>query len=516
MSSSFDWTQFEEEPQETFDWNRFEEDVPPSKSLSGLPSGRPGLLVKAGRTLKKDWKKLTPELPVAGLQALEAPAHLPQLVAKAASGFLGEPSKPQHEFSDWRANIPVRRGKLPSELVAEKVREGYSEEEKEGAQAIADLMSMVMPVPLGKEIGTRSPDLMKARLSPPKQIRGTEKFDSGLTKPRAVKAAHPQRAIVTPGAQEKLIKGLEREASGLVRESASKHIPAFKQIEEGVEFFPRYRQEVGELKAMAERFNPEIDITPLSKFIGEKVESFRGIPRPHEDARMILRDLKSFRRNPPQDLKSLYRTLRSNNRKRERIFERARIHGKLKEYDSFLAELNNSIIDSIRSTLPKDSAWLNKLESTNKQFHDYMNGQEVMRKLEPILGKDIDTASFRKLAHDQAKQKKLLLHSGKKGGEELIQIAKDLDEAVNAVKSMTAKEWSKFDEYLGLSFLIPGVKKISIPALLVRAPHYARRAYGYWLSRPSKIKYYDDALKAIASKDLDSYKMAAEKLKEPD
>ena len=182
----------------------------------------------------------------------------------------------------------------------------------------------------------------------------------------------------------------------------------------------------------------------------------------------------------------------------------------LKEYDDFLGAYNSAIEESIASTLPAGSPWFRKFKENNETFSKYKNAEDTLSQLEPILRSDVDSTSLRKLAFDKKKQAKLRLKMGKQGADEVIQIGKDLQSAIDGMKRMSAKEVSVLDAAFPLAIIIPGAGKA---LTLTKAANWSRRAYGYVLSKPASRKYLDEAIKAVAKNDLSAYKTATNELK---
>lgn len=470
--------------------------------------GTVGAGLKAGA---KSPKQALKEIPGAAARVIEAPFHLPQIIAGAASKILGQPEAPQPRETFLSHFIPPEKSPTPADYVAEAGRRGLGEEERGEAEDISELEQLLFPIPGARKIPTPKSALgfieKRAKKVP-------ETFQSGLIKPRATEARFAKAGIITPGRQESVIKSLDQQARELTKASAEKAVPLVKQIQEGKNIRGGYQERFGSLKKMAEKANPEIDITPLADFMEESSAKFRNIPSPHADAKLIISEGKKFRKKVPGDLDSLLRTYRSNNRKIERITERARIHGKLEEYDEFLKSQNKAIAKSIEKTLPENSPWVKEFKTLNKEFTEIRNAEETSKMLKSALGEEFDSRSFQKLGIDSIKQKKLQLRMGKEGADEVIQISKDLKKAIDGIKRMPAREYSKFEAALPISFLIPGMGKVVGGAVtLYKLSKLARRGYGWYLSRPAKRKAMDSALNAISKGDLQAYKEAALELK---
>lgn len=341
----------------------------------------------------------------------------------------------------------------------------------------------------------------------PKKIKET--LPSGLTKTKAVDSKLAKFGKVSPERQKIAISGLDKEAANLTKKSINEHLPLSKKIEEGFDFGKDYEKRFGLLKNVTEQYNPKIDVSPLSKFLAEKVDSYSGIPSLHAEAKKILTDVSQFHKNPQDSLKNLVKIYRSNNRKQKSIFETAQLKGKQKEYSDFLKEYNSHISQSIGESLGKDSPWYKEFINLNKEYSQYLNTEKTLNALAPILGKRAKASDLEKLAFNKSAQDKIALSMGKKGAEEVIQISKDLKLAREALKSIPKSKWHGWEKAAMLSLFVPGTHGI-IPAFgAYKAYEAGRRGLGWLLSTPSIRREYGNVLKAIASGDKKSYATAA-------
>lgn len=435
--------------------------------------------------------------------------QLPVAAAKALEGFT----------SMFNPSNAINPGRSISEAASDYINKDLPEELKEGANDLADIESLFMVGGVGG-VGRQAAKTASKMKKPPRPINvGREEifeapsikstYKSGLTKLEAVNAPFAEKAIISPARQEKAIQGLEKETADLTRKAVEKHLPMSKKIEEGFDFEALFEKEFTDLKAAAEKYNPQINITPLSKYFSEIRERYRGIPELHSQAKKIKKEISSFQSNPQTGLKNLLRIRRSNGRKLNEIYERRLMTGKQQEYADFLTGMNRKIDEAIFSTLPEDSEWANKYKEMNSHYAQYQNTRKALEILEPVLGGRLDTSKLRQLPKNPKAQKKLKILMGEEGANEITQIGSDLNSAIDSVKKMSVAEYSKYDAALPLAYLLPGIGKGMTAA---RGIHYARRAYGFMLSQPSTRKAYDKALKAIAEHDLNGYKEAAKEI----
>ncbi len=369
------------------------------------------------------------------------------------------------------------------------------------------------------EIQNISKELSKTEKTPKKSAAIEEKllgeketFKSGLTKPAAVEAEHAGKGIITPERQKKAIKELNSEASELFSKSVEKNVPLTKQIKEGHDF--NFDEKFKELGTTASKANPTIDVTDVTEFINGSAKEYKGIPKEllHDEAKKVLKEVSIYRNQPQTEMKNLYKLFRINNKKRGRILEQRLLKGSQKEYEKFLTGLNKSIEKSFERTLGSDGVWIKEFKNLNKEYSQVQNAKHTLSQLEGVMNGEITRGKITRIATDTKTQKKLSAYMGKEAAEEIIQIAKDLKKATEAIKSIPAKELSAWDAILPLSAIIPGFQVPGGLAAAKKGLEFGRRGYGYYLTTPARRTSYDKVLKAIEHGDKTAYKEATKTL----
>lgn len=343
-----------------------------------------------------------------------------------------------------------------------------------------------------------------------------ERLPSGLTKPKAIGAQHTQKALLSPERQKKAIQSIDMEASHLAQKVVSKRLPQSEKILQGHDFEGEFADRFGQLEKAAKRANPEIDITDMTDFFTQARQKYAGIPSGLLDieGKKILNEIKVLRDRPQLQLKNLLKLYRLNNKKRSEIYERRFLTGKQKDYVKFLGDMNRSIVKSFERTFPEDSAWLNQFKQANADYSGYIGAQKTLNQLEPVLEAKASTRAIAGLAEDPRKQKKLALAMGKEGADEIIQIAKDMKLARDAIKGIPVKDLKAMDNIYPLGVFVPGIKIPGLAAGLKKGVDFGRRIYGYFLTTPAKRQVFDEAVKAIQKGDKAAYARATTKLKE--
>jgi len=372
----------------------------------------------------------------------------------------------------------------------------------ETGQSAAEAVGLGIPG-LAKAIGKGAVNLFKSPI---------QKLTSGITQPRALGAKFAEKAVVTPGQQEKAIQRLNKEASELTKQTIHKELPIAKQIEEGFNFEDRFEKRFGGLKSVAEKANPTIDITPISELMAKSAKEYKGIPKLHPEGAKVMSEIRAFRANPQTEMKKLLRTYRSNNKKIRNIYETSRLTGKQEEYVDFLVDYNRKIAKSFEGTLPKDSQWIKEFKDMNAEYKQYKDALKTLNHLEGVLGEKATPANIAKLADDKKFHQKLVLSMGEKGAGEVTQIAKDLKSATEAIKRIPAKELKWYEGYIPLSILIPGAKVLSGAYTVKKGLDFTRRGYGWFLSTSKRREVYNDLLKGLASDNRGQFAKAAEEM----
>ena len=366
-------------------------------------------------------------------------------------------------------------------------------------QNISEVVGMGLPGAIKSGV-EKAIKLVKA----PKEV-----LPSGLTKPAAVEAKYPEKAIISPKTQEKAISSLEKEASGLTKTIVEERLPVIKKIESGFDFTKDFEKKFGHIKEVAEKVNPEVDISPVKEFLSETREKYKGIPKLHEDALKIDKEIKAFSKSPQKEMNNLLKIYRSNVKKMNSIYETAHMTGKQKEYVDFLSDMNQSIASSFDKSFPQGTSlgnWARDFRRSNAEYKDYKKGLDTLGMLEGVLQGKLTPESLNKVATNKKTFQQLQMSLGKEGAAQVKQIAEDLTKAVESLKSIPAKKLDAFDAVAPLYYFVPVVGKVMT---LKKGTDFVRRAYGYYLSTPAKRAQYDNVLKSIVNRDLEAYSKSA-------
>lgn len=373
-------------------------------------------------------------------------------------------------------------------------------------QAIAEAVGSGVPGLL--ESGVKG--AVKAlRMGSKKEI---ERLPSGLPKTKAIEAKRPRLGHIAKETQEKAIAKVNKDASELAMKSLEKARPLISKIESGHDFEKAFEKGFGQLKAVAERSNPTIDITPLGDFLSESAKKYRGIPHLHAEGAKVAKEIKAFRDTPRTGMSDLLKIYRSNSQKVKTAFETALVSGKQKEYVDFLLDMNRNIVKSWETTLGEGSSWVKDFKALNAEYGGYKSALKGRELLEPIIGKNPTPAVLEKIASNPKAQTKLRIALGEKGAEEIVQLAKDQKLAIEAIKKIPVKEMNAWEKIAPLGIFIPGIEGIGSVVSVTKGVKLATRVYGNFLTTPQTRKQYNNVLKAIETKDLSAYKVAVSKL----
>ena len=570
MTTSFDWDKYAvkaaPEAKAAFDWNKYEKKEAPVKENIGRIAGQvatglanitpAGIATNLWQTfgtgealselneLQERLPQLRKEFPDMGLpenidtekymQAVKAASEsvpTPSNIGASIEKATGLPFNPKTDLDRKIRFISEIAGFKGSSL-PENIMSGLK------GQVATDLLQHAgvpkeAAEPLGLYYGLRevTPKINvtkqateevgaaaeKSPGAPPKPPAGgrppepeIERLPSGLSKPRAVEAKHINLAKISSESKAAAIHKLDEEASKLAQASVKKHLPISEAIEKGFDFEEHFEKNFGELKSLMERSKFDADITPIMDFFKKTQEKYRGIPSLHPEAVKIIKEIRRFKNNPQTNGGNLLRIYRSNNQKRNQAFETARLTGKQKEYVDFLGDMNRAISDSFERSMPKDGVWLKNFLRNNKDYAQYKGAQKTLSLLGPLLRGEITAGRIDALAHDPRWMKKLELSMGAEGAKEIVQIARDLKKATEAIKKIPRATLHKFEDIYSIGLLIPLIK---IPVAIKKGVDIAQKAYGNYLTSPAKRVALDESLKALANQDIVAYKEATDKLK---
>lgn len=342
-----------------------------------------------------------------------------------------------------------------------------------------------------------------------------KKYPSGITIPKAAEAEFAAQARLTPEMQEKAIKSIDAEAAKIARERLETRMPKIKQIEEGYDFKSAFEEGFSNLKKAAEKANPRVDVTDITEFLEGAQKKYAAFPKDllPEEYKKILKEVKALANRPQTRLNKLLDLFRLNNKKRSLIYETRFMKGKQRDYVDFLSGLNDSIVKSFERTLPEDSVWLNTFKRLNFDYSDYINSLQTKKILETILDANAKPSTIAKLAENQIAQKKLKMHMGEEASTEIIQLAKDMKAARQAIQNIPSKKIAEMQKIYPLGLLIPGFKIPAIGGMVKYGVDAVRRIYGWYLTTPARTKVFEEAVKAAKTGDVQTYKMATDKIK---
>lgn len=426
--------------------------------------------------------------------------ELPTAILKSAEGVaaINDPISAAFELHG-------REKPSASKMAASYLRQNLPEELKQGAEDVADIESFLLPLPaLGKaklpkgakipkgpsakDIASHAMIVERSGLSPKPKIKET--YASGLAKPAAEESSFSRFATISKERQKAAIEKLDKEATGLIKNSVSEKLPLSKKMEEGFDFDSYHSREFGKLKHLAEKANPTIDISPLSEFFLHARKKYHGIPSLHPDAKKVMNEISAFNKKIPSGLKNLLRIRRSNGQKLNSIYESRLMSGKQAEYADFLTDMNKKIDESIFKTLPEDSAWVKDYKRLNQEFKEFKNTQDTLSFLEPLMREKISSNALTRLAEDSKKQKYLRLKMGNDEANQVIQVAKDLKRGREAIKKIPVKKIESLDALSPFEWLKNPIKQ---------GLNLSRRAYGHILSNAAEREAFDIFLKEVTS-----------------
>ena len=467
------------------------QDVPPDlfqELLDRASTGLRGGLPEGEQRGLKEWEKAGPLLP--GLGIGKGALNLAKKALKKRP--------PLYETS----SIPPRAGR-PAQITAQSPQ-------LQGPAAGQP------PAPGGRSQGGPAKTVGEQVLPSPLGLFTLEKgtYPSGLTKPRAAETAIPKFGLISSVRQQEVLKSLEDEASNLVKQRVEERLPIAKglrfttdpetnKVIPAVKYEDIHKAQFSEIRHLAKRANPEIDINPLTKYFEESSRPLINIPSPSTDEAKILKEISNFAEKPTGSLEDLVGIVRSNNDKLSKLAETRILKGRQEKYARFLEGQNQAIYRSIKETLPEDSAFYKKLKDYNQNFTEYRRAQDALLMLDDILGTQHRAGDFITIGHNFRKQRKLASYVGQKTADEIIQIARDLEAAHAAVKRVRIAGPHSLIHTLsgaiGLATEMTGAPHalLGIPGLIEGALQ-VRNLFGWLLTKPKYRLAFHEALQDIA------------------
>ncbi len=398
---------------------------------------------------------------------------------------------------------------------------GGNLKQKVGAAIAAPIISQTAQVAGMPEEIANLTGLVGSGLSIPKISRTklpTEKLPSGLEKPPALENKYSKFGKISKEVQEKTIQNLDEEAKKLSAKVLERERPLVKKINEGVDLDKEFHKGFGALRQSAKKYNPELNVKPVSELMEKTRVDVLGLPNPSSQTRKIIKDIEAFEKNPPITLYDNLRNFRNLSEKQSEIYEKSFLHGKQKKYADFISEYKKSITKSMEDTLPKDSEWMKSFKDLNKDYSEYLNTKKAQAILEPIFGKEITASKLEKAATDVGFQKKLSFALGEKGAQDISQIAKDLKMARESIASIPLKQVDLLEKSLPYGYiltdLIPYGHLFKVPLYAKAAKSGAQHLLGLYLTKPKSRAAYKVVLKEFNNGNHQAFGKAVKSLDE--
>ena len=339
----------------------------------------------------------------------------------------------------------------------------------------------------------------------PKEI---VKMPSGLTERRIVTAKKSRIPFLAASDQKAVIKAMDEEAAGIAKNILKREKPIITQIEEGFDFDKAFKQEFGEVKQFAAKYNPQIDTKPISRFMSKEFAETVNIPAPSSTIKKIQSEIKAFRKKPLNSLYDSFKKFRDINRKISAMKKKAYSEGvdPDAEYLKFLDDYKRSIVNSWEETLPKDSPWLKKFKQSNKNFSDYMSAEAANHKLKGFFGEEIDPEYLKKITSNRHFQNKLKESLGEAGVSDLVELSKDLLASKNALKKIPSESLSKFSKELSY------YEKILEKLPILKVTRLPREMLAIYLTKPKVKQQMKVVFDAIEKNDPKAFGVAIKEL----
>lgn len=339
-----------------------------------------------------------------------------------------------------------------------------------------------------------------------------KKTPGGITQLRAIEKENLKKSAISPERKQEVLQKLNKEAAQVGKKYLEEKLPISKEIEYGIDFNDKFKKQFDLVRRLAKPYKIPVNNVPIQKFFEKTLEKYSGVPKLHSEATSIAEEIKSFAEKPPQTISEYLNTYRANNKKITDIYEKAKTEGKKQEIVNFLEAYNKAILSSFRSTLHKESPFLQLFLKSNKDFKNYKDALSARNILEPVLGENPTISKLSSLADNEKLQKRLALKVGQKKTNQFVKLSNDLKKAHQTLDKMPVKAMEGFNAIMPLYYFMP------LPAIVkygISVPKFskgAQLAYGRFLTTPKRASAYDSALQALIAGDKKAYSLAATKL----
>lgn len=388
-------------------------------------------------------------------------------------------------------------------VAAPAISKTLQESQLNAPEEVADLAGLVAS-------GTPIPSLRKAEKIVPK-------FSSGLSKPAAVESKIAKYGKIPKEVKEATIKGLNEEAAKISEKILEKERPIIRQINEGKDLDSEFQQGFSALRQSAKKYNPELNINPVSSLMEKTRVDLGGLPNPSKQTRKILKEAEAFSRNPPITLYDNLRNFRDLSKKQNEIYEKAHIFGKQKEYADFISNYKKSITQAIEESFPKDAEWVKQFKELNQNYSEYLNTKKAQSILSPILGKEPTVSQLEKYVKDPKIRKNLSMSLGQKGSDEIVQLVGDLTKARESISKIPVKEIDMLEKSLPYGYILSDFipvfgKALKIPIYAKAAKGAAQSMIGSYLVNPKSRKAYSLVIKEFNNRNSEAFGKAVRAL----
>lgn len=349
---------------------------------------------------------------------------------------------------------------------------------------------------------------------------GSKAAPTKIKQPRIVtKDVPPEKAGTISSARQKaVVEKLDKQAVRL-SEDVVKDATDFKKISAEIEKKSPIQENFNKFFDNLENFSHEAnvplrDVKPLNDFLAKEARLYEATGAPTFMSKLINQEINGWRAAGKDELYSLYRRYRLNNRRiREIMSDPTFPFSERKEAIGFFTRMNEAITGSLERSLPEDSQWLKLFKSGNESYSNYLNTLEVKRILDPLMKGDLTNKQLtRTLESDRFwRSAERILEPQK--AQELRTVLTDLQQARNAIMSM-----KESPEILN-SLLKYGLTKQFIGDFLSKimsVPKMIKWGMGRYYSSPEFDKNLKEFLKAFSENNAEAIASSINKLSKGD
>lgn len=341
---------------------------------------------------------------------------------------------------------------------------------------------------------------------------------TSIKQPRMVVKGKPaeEAGTISAASARSKIEKLDDQAAKLAKD-IGKDQKNFQKVSESIKkghpIDEKFNQFFNGLENITHQLNvPLQDVAPLNNFLSKEARLYQQVGAPTFMGNLINKELRGWAQSGKNDLYSLYRRFRLNNQRLKEIVNDPSFPPAFKkEAIGFFTRMNESITDTFKASLPKDSPWLKTFTSGNEAYSTFRNTQIVRKVLDPLMKGDLTSAQLKKAISNDSFWRSAEGVLGKEDAKKLKTILGDMNTARDAILSI------KRSPNLFNTAIKHGLKKSlfgPMLATLTSVPKMIKWGMGQYYASPAFEANIKELALALTEKNIPAINTALQKISE--